>query len=147
MNGKKLRLQFKPGIADGRTIKLAGKGGQGIHGGPDGDFHLKVHVAPHPVFERRGDDLHLRLPLEVQDAVLGKKADIETLKGAVKLNIPPATDNGKVFRLKGLGMPVYDAPETNGDLYVTLELRLPKHLTAKEQELFRKLAEGRSNPE
>ncbi len=144
LNGKKLRLQFKPGIAEGKVIKLAGKGGQGQNGGPDGDFYLRIHVAPHPDFERRGDDLHMTLPLEAQDAVLGKQAEIRTFKGSVKLRIPPLTDNGKSFRLKGQGMPAYDKTGEFGDMYVTVSLRLPSGLTPEETELFRKLAERRS---
>jgi curved DNA-binding protein len=140
LNEKKLRLQFKPGIAEGKVIKLAGKGGQGQYGGPDGDFYLRIHVTPHPELERREDDLYLTLPLEVQDAVLGKQIEIKTLNGSIKLKVPPMTDNGKVFRLKGQGMPVYDKPGHLGDLYVTVSLRIPKNLTAADQDLFRQLA-------
>ncbi|MDB5048147.1 MAG: DnaJ-class molecular chaperone with C-terminal Zn finger domain [Fibrobacteres bacterium] len=143
INGKKLRLQFKPGIADGKAIKLAGKGGKGMNGGPDGDFYLRIHVQPHPVLERRGDDLHMVLRLEVQDAVVGKTEEIQTLGGGVKLRIPPETDNGKVFRLKGQGMPVYDKPGEHGDLYVTVALALPKNLKTDEIEFFRQMAEAR----
>lgn len=143
INGKKLRLQFKPGIADGKVIRLAGKGGTGENGGPDGDFHLRIHVRPHPLFERRGDDLHMTLPLETQDAVLGKQEEIHTMLGNVKLRVPGLTDNGKVFRLKGQGMPVYDMPGDHGDLYVTVSLRLPAGLGPEEIEMFRAMAEAR----
>ncbi len=143
INGKKLRLAFKPGIADGRVIRMEGKGGPGANGGPDGDLHLRMHVLPHPFFERRGDDLHLMLDLEVQDAVIGKSEEIRTLGGSVKLRIPAETDNGKVFRLKGQGMPVYGNPEEHGDLFVTVRLRLPKMLKPDEIESFRKMAESR----
>jgi curved DNA-binding protein len=143
LNGKKLRLQFKPGISDGKVIKLAGKGGTGENGGPDGDFYLRIHVKPHSVFERRGDDLHMILPVEVQDAVIGKQEEIHTLSGGVKLRLPPLTENGKVFRLKGQGMPLYDRPGERGDLYVAISLRLPRDLGPEETELFRNLAEAR----
>lgn len=143
INGKKLRLQFKPGIADGKAIKLAGKGGPGMNGGPDGDFYLRIHVRPHPSFERRGDDLHMNLRLEVQDAVTGRSEEIHTLGGSVKLRIPPETENGKIFRLKGQGMPVYDKPGEHGDLYVTVTLALPRSLKPGEAEFFRKMAEAR----
>ncbi len=143
IDGKKLRLQFKPGIADGKVIKLAGKGGKGMNGGPDGNFFLKIHVMPHADFERRGDDLYLSLPLQAHDAVVGKSEEIHTLGGGVKLRIPPETDNGKVFRLKGQGMPVYDSAGTHGDLYVTVSLALPKGLKPEEVEFFRKMAEAR----
>ena len=144
IDGKKLRLQFKPGIEDGKVLKLAGKGGKGTNGGPDGAFFIRIHVQPHPVFERRGDDLHMHLDLETQDAVIGRQEDIRTLGGNVKLRIPEGTDNGKAFRLKGQGMPAYDDPGTRGDLYVTVALRLPRHLKPDEVEFFRKMAETRS---
>jgi len=143
LNGKKLRLQFKPGISDGKVIKLAGKGGTGDNGGPDGDFFLRIHVKPHPLFERRADDLHMVLPVETQDAVVGKQEEIQTLSGGVKLRLPPLTENGKVFRLKGQGMPLYDRPGERGDLFVTISLRLPRDLKPEETEIFRKLAEAR----
>jgi curved DNA-binding protein len=143
INGRKLRLAFKPGIADGRVIRMEGKGGRGANGGPDGDLHLRIHVQPHPVFERRGDDLHMPLDLEIQDAVAGRTEEIRTLGGNVKLRIPAETDNGKVFRLKGQGMPVYGREGEHGDLYVTVRLRLPKHLKPAEAEFFRKMAESR----
>lgn len=144
LNGRKLRLQFKPGIADGQVLRLPGKGGAGQNGGADGDLHLRIHVVPHPAFERRGDDLHMNLPVEVQDAVAGRQADVQTPKGGLKLKIPPLTDNGKVFRLKGQGMPVYGKEGAYGDLYVTVQLRLPRNLTARETEAFREMAQARS---
>lgn len=143
LNGKKLKLQFKPGIAEGKVIKLAGKGGQGKNGGPDGDFHLHIHVIPHPDLERRGDDLYRALNLEVQDAVLGTQTEIRTLNGSVKLKIPTLTENGKTFRLKGQGMPNYDRAGEYGDMYVTVTLMLPSNLSASELELFQTLVENR----
>ncbi|MDB5106820.1 MAG: molecular chaperone DnaJ [Fibrobacteres bacterium] len=145
IDGKKLRLQFKPGITDGKVIKLAGKGGKGVNGAPDGDFYLRIHVTPHPVFDRREDDLHMTLPLEVQDAIVGRQEEIQTLSGNLKLRIPPETPNGKVFRLKGQGMPLYDKPGQYGDLYVTVGLRLPRDLKPAETEFFRQMAEVRRN--
>jgi curved DNA-binding protein len=144
LNGRKLRLQFKPGIADGQVIKLAGKGGQGLNGGPDGDLFLRIHVVAHPAFERRGDDLHMTLPVEAQDAVAGRQMEVQTLKGNLKLKIPPLTENGKVFRLKGQGMPVYSTPGSYGNLYVTVSLVLPRNLSEEEKEMFRRMAQSRS---
>ena len=144
LNEKKLRLQFKPGFAEGKVIKLAGKGGQGQNGGPDGDFYLRIHVTPHTELERRGDDLHANLALETQDAVLGKLVEIKTLKGSVKLRVPALTGNGKVFRLKGQGMPVYDKAGEFGDMYVTVSLQIPLDLTPAELEFFRQMAQARS---
>ncbi len=143
IDGKKLRLQFKPGISDGKAVKLQGKGGKGVNGGPDGDFYIRIHVQPHARFERREDDLHMVLPLQVQDAITGLHEEIDTLGGSVKLRIPAETGNGKVFRLKGQGMPNYDAPATLGDLYVTVSLALPEDLTAEETAFFKRMAESR----
>jgi curved DNA-binding protein len=145
LNGRKLKLQFKPGIEEGLSLRLQGKGGPGANGGPDGDLHLRVHVLPHPVFERRGDDLYMALPVEVQDAVIGKQVEIASLKGTtVKMRIPPGSDNGKVFRLKGQGMPVYGEAGRHGDLYVTVALVLPKNLDEEEREAFRRMAQARA---
>ncbi len=145
LNGKKLRLQFKPGIGEGKIIKLEGKGGQGSNGGPSGDFYLHIHVTPHPDLERRGDDLHTTLLVEVQDAILGKLAEIKTLKGSVKLKIPPMSENGKAFRLKGQGMPVYDKAGDFGDMYVTVALKLPSDITPAEEAFFRQMVERRKS--
>lgn len=144
LNGRKLKLQFKPGISDGQVIRMPGKGGPGRDGGPDGDLHLRIHVLPHPILERTGDDLRMELPLEVQDAVAGKQAEVQTLKGSLKLKIPPMTDNGKVYRLKGQGMPVYGKENEFGDLFVRVSLRLPKDLAPAEVEAFRKMAQARN---
>lgn len=142
INDKKLKLAFKPGIADGKVIRLEGKGGPGSGGAPDGDLHLRIHVLPHPIFERRGDDLHMTIDVETQDAVAGKVEEVRTLGGSVKLRIPPGTDNGKAFRLKGQGMPAYDGG-AHGDLYVTVRLRLPRNLKPAEAEFLKKMAESR----
>lgn len=142
INGKKLKLAFKPGIVDGKVIRLEGKGGPGSGGAPDGDLHLRIHVLPHSVLERRGDDLHMTLDVEAQDAVAGKVEEVRTLGGSVKLRIPPGTDNGKTFRLKGQGMPSYDGG-AHGDLYVTVRLRLPRNLKPNEAEFLKKMAESR----
>lgn len=142
INDKKLKLAFKPGIADGKVIRLEGKGGPGAGGAPDGDLHLRIHVLPHPVFERRGDDLHMTVDVEAQDAVAGKVEEVRTMGGSVKLRIPAGTDNGKAFRLKGQGMPAYDGG-AHGDLYVTVRLRLPRNLKPAETEFLKKMAESR----
>ncbi|MES2734211.1 MAG: DnaJ C-terminal domain-containing protein [Bacteroidota bacterium] len=139
--GQKLRIKLKPGISDGQTIKLKGKGGSGIGGGPAGDLLITVHITPDPNVKREGNDLHMEAFIDLYTAVLGDKANIQTLKGTMNIDIAKGTDSGKVLRLKGLGMPVYDKADEFGNLYVKINIRVPKDLSEQEIELFRKLAQ------
>lgn len=139
-NGEKLKLSIKPGVREGQVLRIRGKGGPGANGGERGDIYLKVHVATHPHFERRGDDLYCEAPVDLYTAVLGGKATIRTLKGSIKIDIPKETDNGKHLRIKGLGMPVHGKDNTFGDLYARVHIVLPKQLSEQELELFRQLA-------
>lgn len=143
VNGEKLRIRIKPGVADGQTLRIRQKGGKGISGGESGDLYLKVNVSAHPEYERVGDDLYRNLEIDLYTAVLGGKAQVRTLKGDMSVNIPEGAENGKKLRLKGLGMPVYDRPGRYGDLYATINIALPKNLSTEERELFRKLSEIR----
>jgi len=100
-------------------------------------------VAPEPNLERIGDDLHLELPVNVYSAVLGGEAIVTTLKGKIKLRIPPETQSGKVFRIKGQGMPSLKNPEQRGDLYAKVMITVPENLSEEEIELFEELADIR----
>jgi curved DNA-binding protein len=137
--GQTISVRIPPGIADEQVLRIAGKGMDGINGGP-GDLYLIVKIAPHPEFHRKGNDLYRDVPVELYTAMLGGKALIKTPKGAVKVDIPKETPNHKVLRLRGLGMPVFGAKNTFGDLFVTVDIQLPDHLTPEETELFGKLA-------
>lgn len=140
LNGQKLKLKIQPGVRDGQVLKISGKGTPGQGGGPAGDFLLTVRVAAHPRFTRKGDDLYCDLPVDLYTAVLGGKAEIKTFKGTVKIDIPEGSENGKVLRLKELGMPIFPGGKKGyGDLYAKLQVQLPTNLTEKERELFRKL--------
>ena len=139
VGGKRIRIKLKAGIEDGQTLKIAGKGGEGIQGGPAGDLFLSIHIEPHPSITRQGDDLYTEVPVDIYTAILGGKTTIETLKGAVTITIPAGTDNGKVLRLKGLGMPNYRNNERFGNLFATVSLTTPKNLSEEELELVRKL--------
>ncbi len=143
LNGRKVNLALKPGIADGKTILLRGKGGVAPRGGVEGDLTLRIHILPHEFWERRGDDLYHVEDLDALSAIAGCQVEIHTMKGSVKLTVPPMTDSGKVLRLRGQGMPLHDHPGSWGDLYVTLRLVLPKHLTAQEMNQLKALAAGR----
>jgi curved DNA-binding protein len=143
--GKSRRLTVKipAGVKDGQRIRLAGQAHAGSNGGPAGDLYLKVHVKPHPVFTRDGDDLRMELPVALHEALLGAEVTVPTLKGRVSLRIPPETQNGRTIRLAGQGMP--RAGGGFGDLYVTLRVVLPTKLSDKEREAVREIAESRKN--
>lgn len=145
LNGQKLQMKLKPGVADAQVLRLKGKGGPGINGGPNGDLYLTIRVAKHPHFERKGNDVYVTAPVDIYTLLLGGKAQIHTLKGFVKVDIGVNTANGKVLRLKNMGMPIYDAENKYGDLYVKIEALLPKELNAQEIELLTQLKNIRNH--
>jgi curved DNA-binding protein len=146
LNGQTIKVTIKPGVVDRQMLRIAGKGGGGLSGGPNGDLFLTVKIAPHPVFHRQGNDLHCGLPVELYTAVLGGKTQIKTLKGNVTVNFPMGTPNGKELRLRGLGMPVYAKKSKFGNLLVKVDIVLPEHLSEEETDLFRKLEAVRGRP-
>jgi curved DNA-binding protein len=131
---------MKPGIADGQVLRVAGKGGRGSNGGPNGDLYITIRIAPHAEFQRRGNDLTCDRMVGLYTAILGGKAQIKTIKNTVNVDIPKETPNGKVLRLLGLGMPVYGTKNEFGNMYVTVIIQLPDHLSEQEIDLFRKLS-------
>jgi curved DNA-binding protein len=134
---RRLEVTIPAGIQDGARVRLAGKGGQGASGGPPGDLYLRVAVAPHPVFTRRGDDLELDVDVPVWDAALGGEARVPTPKGkALALSIPAGTEGGRVFRLAGQGMPRSGG---FGDLLARVRITLPDELTGEQRELLVRL--------
>lgn len=138
VEGKKIRVKLKPGIADGKTLKIKGKGAASVQGGPAGDLYLNVHVAEDPRFERKGNDLYTELKVDLYTALMGGDAEVDSLKGKVKVKIARGTENGKVLRLKGLGMPTEQGRQS-GNLYAKVTVQLPKKLNAEEEELFSRL--------
>lgn len=139
VSGKRLRIKIKPGIEDGQTLKIPGKGGESMQGGPAGALFLTIHVEQHPEFTRKGDDLYTTVPVDVYTAMLGGKVTINTLKGPVSISIPAGTDHGKALRLKDMGMPRYGNAGQFGNLFAAVNLTTPKNLTAEETELVRQL--------
>jgi curved DNA-binding protein len=135
-----IKITMKPGIADGQVLRVVGKGGRGSNGGSNGDLYITIKIAPHAEFQRRGNDLYSDRPVDLYTAVLGGKARIKTIKNTVNVDIPKETPNGKVLRLLGLGMPVYGTKNEFGNMYVTVVIQLPDHLSEQEIELFRKLS-------
>ncbi|GAC1697098.1 MAG: J domain-containing protein [Candidatus Limnocylindrales bacterium] len=134
-----LEVRIPAGVRDGQRIRLAGQGGPGQGGGPNGDLYLKVSVRPHPFFTRDGDDLRAELPVALHEALLGAEVTVPTLKGRVSLRIPPETQNGRTIRLAGQGLP--RAGGGSGDLFVTVKVVLPTKLTERERELAAVFAE------
>lgn len=145
-SGKTRRVEVKipRGVEDGSKIRLAGQGGHGLGGGQNGDLYLITKIRPHKLYERKGADLYVSLPVPLTDSVLGGEIEVPTLNGKVMLKIPPETANGKVFRLKGKGMPLLGSLDTKGDLFVEINVVLPQRLSVKERELFKELAELRA---
>jgi molecular chaperone DnaJ len=134
---KRLEVKIPPGVRDGSKVRIAGQGGQG-YGGAKGDLLLVVKVLPHQTFERKGDDLHVEVPVPLATAMLGGEVGVPTLKGNVALKVPPETQNGKVFRLSGQGMPHLN-DSSRGDIFAKVKVVLPTKLTQQERQLFEQL--------
>jgi DnaJ-class molecular chaperone len=122
-DGSMLDVTIPPGTREGTVLRLRGKGRPGAGGGPPGDALVEIAVRPHPVFKRKGDDIHVELPLPLRDAVLGGKVTVPTPSGPVTMTIPKWSNTGTVLRLKGRGVPHRDGKR--GDEYVTLKVMLP----------------------
>ena len=129
-NGKQKQVRIPAGVRTGSKVRVAGAGPNGL------DLYLIVDVKEDPRFERRGNDLYTTATVNVFTAILGGEADVETLGGKVKLNIPAGTQPEQVFRLAGRGMPSVKNPNEKGDLYVRLKVQIPKYLSAKQRELL-----------
>jgi curved DNA-binding protein len=134
---RRVEVKIPPGVRDGSRVRVAGEGGRGA--GRRGDLYLKVRIAPDPTFERRGDDLHttIRVPLTV--AILGGEAEVKTLDGSLEIKMPPESPTGRVFRLRGQGLPRLGEKGSRGDLLATLAVDLPRSLTPRQKELFEEL--------
>jgi curved DNA-binding protein len=133
--GRKIEAKVPPGVKTGSRLKLKGQGEPGQGGGEAGNLLLHIEVLPHERFVREGDNLSLVLPVDLFTLLLGGKIPVDGIDRAVMLDIPPGTANGRVFRLKGLGMPHLKNPAQRGDLLVKVEALLPKHLNDREKEL------------
>ncbi len=117
-------VNIPAGVAEGSKIRLAGKGGPGVDGGPPGDLIIEIRVKPHPVFKREGDSLKLEIPVTVSEAMKGATISVPTLTGPVNLKVPPGTASGKVLRLRGKGVPNLKT-KSPGDMYVTIRVQIP----------------------
>ncbi|MGE5423901.1 MAG: J domain-containing protein, partial [Syntrophothermus sp.] len=143
INGQSINITIPPGVRNGQVLRVKGKGGSSRRGGDPGHLFLSVEMQDDPRFTRENDDLHVEVDVPVYTAVLGGEIKVPTMKGFVSMKIPPETRRGKIFRLKGLGMPVYQKKNEFGDLYLKVSIDIPEKLSPLELELFRKLADMR----
>ncbi|HIE08475.1 MAG TPA: J domain-containing protein [Armatimonadetes bacterium] len=138
---RRIKVNIPAGVKEGSKIRLKGEGENG------GDLYLKVKIRPHPLFERKGDDLYLELPLTFAEAALGTEVSVPTLvDGRVKVKVPAGTQGGQLLRLSGLGMPRLKGGG-RGDLYLRVRIVVPKNLSKEERRLIERLAKIRpENP-
>ena len=140
---RRLEVKIPAGVKDGSRIRMAGEGGPGRAGGNKGDLYLVAKVLPHKLFERKGDDLYTEVSVPLATAMLGGEVRLPTLNGNLSLKIPPETQNGKVFRLAGKGMPQL-GNKGYGSMFAKVRVVLPTHLTEEERKLFERLQALRS---
>jgi len=138
MKSESLNVKIPPGADTGSRLKLKGKGGAGSHGGPTGNLYIELTVRPHPVFERKKNDIYVDVPVTISDAVLGGKVVVPTLDGNVSMTLPPGTDSGKKFKLKGKGIPGKRAG-IKGDEYALIKIIVPKDLTDAAKEALKEV--------
>jgi DnaJ-class molecular chaperone len=133
-------VRIPAGVGDGSRVRIAGEGEHGSSGAQAGDLYLRVRLTPHPKFERRGKDLYTKVTVPLTTAVLGGEVEVPTLSGKpLRLKVPTTTQNGQVFRLKGHGMPTVGKTSDAGDLYATVDVQLPRHVSAEERSHFEAL--------
>jgi molecular chaperone DnaJ len=135
---REVKVRIPVGVRDGQRVRVKGKGTPGNNGGPPGDLYVTVHVAPHPLFGRKGDDLVLRVPVSFSEAALGAEVKVPTLDGSVTVRIPPGTAPGKTLRVRGRGMP--KAAAGAGDLLVTVDVVVPQTLSDEQRQAVEALA-------
>ena len=136
-HAKTVDVRIPAGVTDGSRVRVSGEGEQGVGGAESGNLYLRVRLAPHPIFERKGRDLYVNAPVPVTTAVLGGEAQVQTLIGKpARLRIPAFTQNGQLFRLRGYGMPAIGAVDDKGDLYARVDVQLPTSLTDQEREHY-----------
>jgi curved DNA-binding protein len=139
VNNNKIRLTIPAGVENGQVIKIKGKGGKGLNGGPNGDLFIKFKINNHTQFKRAGNNLYANVDLDLYTSILGGEMNINTFKGKVKLKIKPETQNQSKIKLKGKGFPIYKKEGSFGDLIITFNIKTPTNLSDKEIEIFREL--------
>lgn len=147
IDGRRIEARIPPGVRTGSRVRLAGQGEPGSGGASAGDLYMVIEVLPHPQFKREGDDLHVEAPVDIFTAATGGQVRVPALDRAATLKIPPRTQSGKTFRLRGKGMPRLERPKERGDLYATIKLVLPEPMRDDELETLRTLARARRERE
>jgi len=148
---KTLAVKIPPGVDEGDRIRLAGEGEAGVNGGPPGDLYVVIRLRQHAVFSRENSDLHCEMPISFTMAALGGELEIPTLDGSAKIKVPPETQTGKIFRLRGKGIKAVRSNEY-GDLFCHVVVETPVNLNARQRELLQELESinerdaGKHNP-
>jgi len=137
---KKLKIKVPAGVYDGAQVRVSGEGEVGQQGGPSGDLYVVISLKEHQIFEREGADLYCTMPVTFPQASLGSEVDAPTLDGRIKIKIPAGTEGGRVFRLRGHGVPDVRAGGQKGDLYVRVQIAVPKKMSTRQAELLREFA-------
>ena len=135
-----IEVRIPAGVKTGSRVRVPGRGNAGTHGAPPGDLYIVTQVQPHPYFERRGDDLYTVVPISVSEAALGAKIEVPTLDGRSLLRVPPGTSSGQKLRLREKGVPSVRQSAKRGDLYVELQVVVPKPVDERVRDLLRELA-------
>jgi molecular chaperone DnaJ len=140
-------VRIPPGVETGSRVRVPGKGNAGAQGGPPGDIYIVTEVEPHPVFERKGDNIYVKLPVTITEAALGAKVEVPTIDGMSTIKIPPGTQSGQKLRLRGKGAPTLrdSSGERRGDEFVEVQVMVPRVADERTKEILRELA--RLNPE
>ncbi len=146
VDDEKIKIKIPPGVTDGQVLRVRGKGGKGTRGAESGNLYLEVGIEADPQFERKENDLYTTVNVPLYKAVLGGKVEVNSLDGSYSVPIAPETQNGKVLRMKGLGMPFYGQKNRAGDLYVKINVEIPQKLSTEERDLFKKLSSLRPSP-
>ncbi|MBC8448377.1 MAG: molecular chaperone DnaJ [Chloroflexi bacterium] len=135
-------IAIPPGVDNDTRIRLAGEGEPGVYGGPAGNLYVVLHVPEHPLFKRRDSDILTEEHINMAQAALGTEIAVETIDGPVEMRIPPGTQSGHVFRLRGKGAPKMRRPDRRGDQYITVRVVVPTKLTPRQRELLSELGQS-----
>lgn len=138
---KTLEVKIPAGIDDGMRIRSSGNGEPGVNGGPSGDLYVEVHIKPHPVFERDGDDLHCKMPISFIDATLGGEIQVPTLSGKASFDVPEGTQSGRTFRLRSKGIKSLRT-SLPGDLYIHVQVETPVKLSQAQKDILKQFDES-----